>query len=145
MNRGIQLAIGGAIIFAILVAILYQGTQTTVFFYTPAEILAAPEEFRGKTIRIGALVEQGSTNWNPERVRLQFRVSEDSRNFIPVVFNGVKPDLFREGQGVVVEGRLDGKGTFQAGQVLVKHSEEYKVDTSQVQAKEALYRSLEEN
>ena len=144
MNRGIQLAFGGAIIVAILVAILYQGTKTTVFFYTPEEILAAPAEFRGKTIRIGALVEPGSTTWNSRRVQLQFRVSEDSRNFIPVVFNGVKPDQFREGQGVVVEGRLDGKGTFQAGQVLVKHSEEYKVDTSHVQAKEALYRSLEE-
>ena len=144
MNRSIQLVVGGAIIVAILVAILYQGTKTTVFFYTPAEILAAPEEFRGKTIRIGALVEQGSTTWNSEWVRLGFRISEDSRNFIPVVFNGVKPDQFREGQGVVVEGRMDGKGTFQAGRVLVKHSEEYKVDPSQVKAKEALYRSLKQ-
>lgn len=141
MRKSIQLMIGGAIVVAILVAVLYQGFQTTVFFHTPEEILAAPQEFTGRTIRIGALVEPGSTEWNAEQVRLRFQVTEDSRHFIPVVFDGVKPDMFREGQGVVVEGRLDGSGTFRADQVLVKHSEEYTVDPRYVD-KEQAYQTL---
>ncbi len=144
MKRKVQLIVGGAIVAAILGAILYQSTQTTVFFHTPAEILAAPRDFQGKVIRIGALVERGSVEWKPDLVQLSFRISEDSRRFIPVVFEGVKPDLFREGQGVVVEGRLDGKGVFRAARVLVKHSEDYDVSKAKSQDKKAFYRSLEE-
>jgi len=141
MKRKIQFIIGGAIIAAVLGGILYQGTQSTVFFQTPTEILADPAGFEGKVIRIGAMVEKGSTSWNPEAVELSFRVTEDSKTFIPVVFSGVKPDLYREGQGVVVEGRLDGQGIFRAHNLLVKHSEEYSVDDATAQ-KDKLYRSL---
>ena len=142
MKRKIQFIIGGTIIAAVLLGILYQGTQSTVFFHTPGEILAAPEAFEGKVVRIGALVEKGSTQWNADTVELSFRVTEDSKAFIPVVFDGVKPDLFREGQGVVVEGRMDGSGIFRANTLLVKHSEEYSVEDGKVAEKEALYRSL---
>ncbi len=142
MNRLLQVAIGGAVVVAILAAILYQGVQSTVFFHTPSEILAAPADFEGKTIRIGALVEPASTVWNDEAVRLEFRITENSRDYIPVVFNGVKPDMYREGQGVVVEGRLDGQGVFRADTLLVKHSEEYDVDEAKRSQKEQVYRSL---
>ena len=142
MKRKIQFIIAGSIIAAVLVGILYQGTQSTVFFYTPGEILAEPEQFQGKVVRIGALVEKGSTQWNAEAVELSFRVTEDAKVFIPVVFDGVKPDLYREGQGVVVEGRLDGGGVFRAHTLLVKHSEEYSVEENSIAEKEAIYRSL---
>ncbi len=141
-RRYIQFAIGGAIIAAILIAVLYQGVQSTVFFVTPSEILAAPDKYRNRTIRIGALVEPSSTAWDAAAVQLRFKVTEDSKTFIPVVFNGVKPDMYREGQGVVVEGQLDDRGVFRATQVLVKHSEEYKVDKGKVQDKEHLYKTL---
>lgn len=142
MNRLLQIAIGAVIVAAILGSILYQGFQSTVYFYTPSEILAAPAEFQGKTIRIGAMVEPNSTVWDDQAVRLRFEISEDSRKKILVVFNGVKPDMYREGQGVVVEGRLDGAGIFQADTLLVKHSEEYDVDQAKRQQKEQVYRSL---
>lgn len=140
-KRYIQFLIGGAIVVAILGGVLYQSMETTVFFHTPAEILAAPEEFRDRTVRIGALVERDSTQWDAERVQLRFRVTEDYQHYIPVVFSGVKPDMYREGQGVVVEGRLDGSGVFRASNLLVKHSEEYSVDPG-LDHKDAAYRTL---
>ncbi|MEE8396636.1 MAG: cytochrome c maturation protein CcmE [bacterium] len=142
MKRQIQFAVGGAIILAILGAILYQGFQSTVFFYTPGEILADREEFQGRIIRIGALVQGGTTRWDPNAVRLSFDITDETRKVIPVVFDGVKPDMYREGKGVVVEGRLDRGGVFRATAVLVKHSEEYAVDQTKRQDKERLYQSL---
>ena len=137
-----QLIIGGAIVAAILAGIGYQGMETTVFFHTPAEILAAPERFRNKTIRVGARVVPDSTRWDAQRVLLTFQVTDDDAHFIPVVFSGVKPDMYREGQGVVVEGRLDDGGVLQASNLLVKHSAEYSIDQDKRFDKEAAYRSL---
>ena len=142
MTKKVQLLIGGAVIIAILVGVAYQSTTSTVYFYTPSEILADPGTFQKKTVRIGALVFPGSSSWNAENVQLSFRVTENNQEFIDVVYSGVKPDLFREGQGVVVEGRLDKSNVFQASRLLVKHNEEYQVDPSQRQDKEAQYRSL---
>ncbi|MDH5751710.1 MAG: cytochrome c maturation protein CcmE [Deltaproteobacteria bacterium] len=142
MKRQYQFLIGGAIIAAILGGVVYQTFETTVFFYTPAEIIAQPDKFRGKTLRIGALVVKESTSFDAERVQLSFKITEDNQNIIPVVFSGVKPDLYREGQGVVVEGKLDSQGVFQASNLLVKHSEEYAVDETKHKDQKAAYRSL---
>lgn len=142
MSRILQLSIGGTIVAAILIGILYQGFESTVFFYTPSEILAAPKEFNGKLVRVGALVLRGSTRWDEQAVRLKFSITEDSQGMIPVVYDGVKPDMYREGQGVVVEGRMDAGGVLRADTLLVKHSEEYSVDNENVKDKEKMIRSL---
>ena len=113
----------------------------TVFFYTPAEVLASPSEFEDKTIRIGALVQQGSVDWNAQAIQLSFKITEDGKKSIPVYYAGVKPDLFREGQGVVVEGKMNGP-RFEASQLLVKHSEEYTVETEHKKSKEEYYKSI---
>ena len=113
----------------------------TVFFYTPAEVLAKPAEFEDKTIRIGALVQQGSVDWNAQAIQLSFKITEDGEKSIPVYYAGVKPDLFREGQGVVVEGKMNGS-RFEASQLLVKHSEEYTVETEHKKSKEEYYKSI---
>ena len=113
----------------------------TVFFYTPAEVLASPAEFKDKTIRIGALVQQGSVDWNAQAIQLSFKITEDGKKSIPVYYAGVKPDLFREGQGVVVEGKMNGP-RFEASQLLVKHSEEYTVETEHKKSKEEYYKSI---
>ena len=144
-QRRVQLIVGGLIVAALLGAIAYQGVDQTISFYTPTEVLAKPEAVRSKTIRIMALVEPKSTEWDAQAVRLSFKITEDSRTFIPVQFRGVKPDMYREGQGVVVEGKLDPNGTFQATNLLVKHSEEYKVDPAmqkKIADKEAAYKAL---
>jgi len=133
---------GGAVILAVIVALSLQELQKmTVFFYTPAEVLANPAEFEDKTIRIGALVQQGSVNWNAQAIQLSFKITEDGKKSIPVYYAGVKPDLFREGQGVVVEGKMSGL-RFEASQLLVKHSEEYSVETEHKKSKEEYYKSI---
>ena len=143
MKTRTKFVIGGIVILAVIVALSLQGLQEmTVFFYTPAEVLASPDEFENKTIRIGALVQKGSVEWDAKAIELSFKVTEDSKNFIPVFFSGVKPDLFREGQGVVVEGKMKGQ-RFVAGQLLVKHSEEYRVENDHKRSKEDYYKSFQ--
>ena len=142
MKTRTKFVIGGAVIIAVIVALSLQELQkTTVFFYTPTEVLASPAEFAEKTIRIGALVQQGSVDWNAKAIQLSFNITEEGKNFIPVYYSGVKPDLFREGQGVVVEGRMIGK-RFEAIQLLVKHSEEYTVETEHKKSKQEYYKSI---
>lgn len=145
MKTTYKFLIGGLIIFAVLAAVSIQGLQEmTVFFHTPAEILATPADFEDKTIRIGALVQRGSVQWDAESLHLSFNVTEDSKHYIAVVYQGVKPDMFREGQGVVVEGKMQGN-TFHAHQLLVKHSEEYKLDPEQHQKKKDYYKTLSDS
>ena len=142
MKTKTKFVIGGAVILAVIVALSLQELQKmTVFFYTPAEVLASRAEFEDKTIRIGALVQQGSVDWNAQAIQLSFKITEDGEKSIPVYYAGVKPDLFREGQGVVVEGKMNGL-RFEASQLLVKHSEEYKVKTEHKKSKEEYYKSI---
>jgi len=94
-----------------------------VFFYSPSEILAkhVPE---GRRLRVGGLVEEGSVRRLDDGLTTEFRVTDLSET-IKVVFKGVLPDLFREGQGVVAEGSLGANGVFVADSVLAKHDEKY--------------------
>jgi len=94
-----------------------------VFFYSPSE-LAAQHIDPGRRIRIGGLVEDASVVRQESGHRVGFRVT-DGKSDILVVFDGVLPDLFREGQGVVAEGRLQPDGVFAATSVLAKHDEKY--------------------
>ena len=95
--------------------------DSIVFFYTPSE-LAEKHVPAGRAMRIGGLVEDGSVARSGDIIR--FRVT-DMRSALPVIYKGILPDLFREGQGVVAEGTLDNDGVFQARQVLAKHDENY--------------------
>lgn len=95
--------------------------QDIVFFFSPTEIVEAKVPTEGRRIRLGGLVEQGSVVKEGSKVR--FNVT-DGANSLPVLFEGLLPDLFREGQGVVTEGRM-GEGLFLASEVLAKHDENY--------------------
>jgi len=142
MEGKYRIMIGGTIILTIIGAILYQGAQSTVFFFTPNEVVAAPDQYVNRNVRIGGLVVPNSTRWDPDRFRLDFAITEDFRTFIPVVHYGVKPDMYREGQGVVVEGMLDEHGKFQASTLLVKHSEDYSAQNHAGDDKKQLYKSV---
>ena len=96
--------------------------QDIVFFFSPTEIIEAKVPTEGRRIRLGGLVEQGSVVKDSGQVR--FRIT-DGAHAVPVTFTGLLPDLFREGQGVVTEGKLGKDGTFQASEVLAKHDENY--------------------
>ncbi len=95
--------------------------ENIVFFYSPTDI-AEKNITDGRRFRLGGLVEEGSVKKATGAV-VNFRVT-DLKTTIPVSFKGILPDLFREGQGIVAEGRLSG-GVFKADEVLAKHDETY--------------------
>ncbi len=97
--------------------------ENLVFFYGPSD-LAEKAIAPGRRIRIGGLVEQQSLVRQADSHGVSFRVT-DGKSVIGVVYDGVLPDLFREGQGVIAEGRLRGDGVFVATNVLAKHDENY--------------------
>ena len=92
-----------------------------VFFLTPSD-LASKAPAAGRLFRLGGLVEQGSVKKDGQEVRF---IVTDLKQTLPVVYRGLLPDLFREGQGVVAEGTLGADGVFAAREVLAKHDEKY--------------------
>jgi cytochrome c-type biogenesis protein CcmE len=112
---GILAVVGGA---TTLVLNAFQ--SNLVFFYSPSQIVAkeAPVD---RTFRLGGLVLEGSVQ--REGVAVRFQVT-DTATTVPVQFSGILPDLFKEGKGVVAQGKLE-NGVFQAKEVLAKHDENY--------------------
>jgi cytochrome c-type biogenesis protein CcmE len=114
---GIALGILGVAAALVLSAL----RDTIVFFHSPTEI-AEKSILPGTRIRIGGLVKEGSVQ--RDGLEARFEVTDGARS-LPVVFRGVLPDLFREGQGVVAEGALESSQLFRADNVLAKHDENY--------------------
>ncbi|MCT8991618.1 cytochrome c maturation protein CcmE [Chelativorans sp. SCAU2101] len=116
--------IGTGMGFLALAAALtfYALGQRTSYFYMPADLLSQPAQ-AGERIRLGGLVEAGSVV-RGDGTRVRFAVT-DSENTVEVVYDGILPDLFREGQGVVTEGAFGPDGVFVADTVLAKHDETY--------------------
>ena len=102
--------------------VLYALRDSIVYFYTPSDVIEK-RLTAGQRVRLGGLVEKGSIV-KGDGGRIDFTVT-DTKTTLKVVYRGVLPDLFREGQGVVTEGQLDGAGTFTADTVLAKHDENY--------------------
>jgi len=123
-HKRLWLLISGlAGIAAVAAVVLLAFEDSIVYFLSPSDVVAErPDE--GRRFRLGGLVEEGSVSRGADGVTVAFRVT-DTVNAVPVVFRGLLPDLFREGQGVVAEGALDAGGTFVAAQVLAKHDETY--------------------
>jgi cytochrome c-type biogenesis protein CcmE len=94
-----------------------------VFFFTPTQI-ATNEAPHDRAFRMGGLVEAGSVQREKDGLTVHFRVTDTAKT-IPVVYTGILPDLFREGKGVVAQGRLGSDGVFKASEVLAKHDENY--------------------
>jgi cytochrome c-type biogenesis protein CcmE len=117
----VAVILAGAVVATTLVLNAFR--DNLVFFYSPTDIVdnRAPVE---RSFRIGGVVEDGSLRRETDGVTVHFAVT-DTAATIPVIYKGVLPDLFREGQGVVAQGRLRPDGTFQADQVLAKHDETY--------------------
>ena len=102
--------------------VLFALRETITYFKTPSDITAAPLA-PNQRFRLGGLVAAGSLK-RGQGTEVEFAVT-DTLKSIPVVFRGVLPDLFREGQGIVAEGRLEADGRFRADNVLAKHDETY--------------------
>ena len=120
-------------LYVLLLGLLGLGTATAltlaafqdhlVFFYSPSDIAEKPVP-RDRMLRIGGLVEPGSVERADGSPRIRFRVT-DNINAVPVVYAGLLPDLFREGQGVVANGKLGADGIFRASEILARHDENY--------------------
>jgi cytochrome c-type biogenesis protein CcmE len=121
-------ALGGLVIAAAVVTVSFASLQENlVYFYTPSEAVAKAAELSTQTIKVGGLVKPASVVWVPEQLSLSFVVTDPNGKDIEVKHSGTPPDMFKEGQGVVVEGRIDDAGKMMvARNLMVKHSEEYK-------------------
>jgi cytochrome c-type biogenesis protein CcmE len=115
---------GGLAALAVAVTLVLAAfRQNLVFFFTPSQVVAN-EAPLGKTFRIGGMVETGSVKRQADGLTVRFLVTDTAKS-IPVVYRGALPDLFREGKGVVAQGRVGTDGVFVASEVLAKHDENY--------------------
>lgn len=102
---------------------LYALSSNIDLFFTPTQI-AAGEVEPGQRIRVGGMVKEGSVKHNDEQLQVNF-IATDYAHDVDVQYNGILPDLFREGQGIVAEGSITPEGQFVASRVLAKHDENY--------------------
>jgi cytochrome c-type biogenesis protein CcmE len=116
--------IGGSIgVLAVAVALMLNAFRDSIVFFNSPSDVAEKHIGPGTRIRLGGLVKSGSLV-RSDNLRVRFDVTDGSHD-MAVAYQGVLPDLFREGQGVVTEGALDGSGVFNADTVLAKHDETY--------------------
>ncbi len=109
---------------AVATALTLRAFQDNMMFFIDISDVVAGKYPEDRTFRIGGLVVDGSVEREPESLEITFRVT-DLRCELPVSYNGVLPDLFNEGQGVVAHGRLNDEGLFIANKILAKHDENY--------------------
>lgn len=120
-HRRLTVASGALLMVGAMVALVLSSFQSNlVFFYTPSQIVQH-EAPVSRTFRLGGLVQEGTVK--RDGVKVRFVVTDTSRS-VPVEYEGILPDLFKEGKGVVAQGQLN-EGTFIAHEVLAKHDENY--------------------
>jgi len=116
--------VGGLAAIGVASALVLNAFQSNlVFFFTPSQVVSH-EAPQGRSFRIGGLVEAGSVVRDKDALTVRFRVTDTAKT-IPVTYTGILPDLFREGKGVVAQGKLGSDGVFHANEVLAKHDENY--------------------
>ncbi|HEU4996662.1 MAG TPA: cytochrome c maturation protein CcmE [Gemmatimonadaceae bacterium] len=117
---------GAAVIIAAFAWLLFGGLKkNVVFFLTPQELLAKGADGVDVPVRLGGQVKPGSVTWDAQTLDLRFIVTDGIRE-MPVHSTGAPPQMFRDGMGVIVEGRVGTGGVFNASNLMVKHSNEYR-------------------
>ncbi len=123
-HKRLAMIVGGISALGVAAALVLNAfNRNLVFFFTPSQV-AANEAPQGRTFRIGGLVAPGSVKRQPDGVTVRFVVTDTAKDLV-VAYRGILPDLFREGKGVVTQGKLSSDGVFQATEVLAKHDENY--------------------
>ena len=122
-KRLMFIAVGLAAISVAVGLVLYSLKGNVNLYFTPSDIFdnKAPV---GKSFRIGGLVEEGSIKREKDGLSVSFAIT-DTHKTIPVIYTGILPDLFKEGKGVVAQGRMEEGGIMRAEEVLAKHDENY--------------------
>ena len=122
-QKRLSLILGGLAVIGLAAGlVLYALSDTITFFHTPSD-LTETGVLPGQRIRLGGMVDEGSVSKGPG-TKTSFGVT-DTIKTVTVTYDGILPDLFREGQGVVTEGKLQQDGSFIADTVLAKHDENY--------------------
>lgn len=133
----------GVGVLAIAVALVLNAFRSNlVFFFTPTQI-AANEAPKGRAFRMGGLVVDKSLARDQDGLTVRFQVTDTAKT-IPVVYTGILPDLFKEGKGVVAQGRIEADGVFHATEVLAKHDENYMPPAAADAVKQAQNASIAE-
>jgi cytochrome c-type biogenesis protein CcmE len=122
-KRFALVAAGIALLVSAVTLVLNTFSDNMVFFFSPTQV-AAKEAPQGRTFRIGGMVQDGSLERGADGTSVRFIVT-DTANAITVTYKGALPDLFKEGKGVVAQGKLGEDGVFAASEVLAKHDENY--------------------
>ena len=117
------IAVGLILLVIATVLITKSFRSNLVFFFSPTQVEKGEAPKTG-SFRIGGLVENGSLKRMPDGLHVQFKVTDTAKSIL-VQYKGILPDLFKEGKGVVAEGKLNQNGLFEADQVLAKHDENY--------------------
>ncbi|HLB02613.1 MAG TPA: cytochrome c maturation protein CcmE [Nitrospiria bacterium] len=98
--------------------------KNLVYFFTPSEVASLTQDYFGRKVRVGGLVVPGSLRVVPNSLKMTFELTDGAAT-IPVSFEGIPPDLFKEGQGAVLEGYWDEARQFHSNLIMAKHSEDY--------------------
>jgi cytochrome c-type biogenesis protein CcmE len=114
--------------------------ENVVFFLTPQELLDRGTNAYDVDVRLGGQVQPGSVKWDAEKLDLRFVVT-DGQQAVPVHSTGAPPQMFRDGMGVIVEGRFRRDGVFESTNLMVKHSNEYRAPREGEHTKD-VYKSL---
>jgi len=122
-NRGFIISVA-VILSAIGYLAFGQFGKNLIYFFTPSEVVALSPEYRGKNIRVAGMVVAKSVKITPNTDQILFQLT-DGQATIPIDYNGTIPDLFKEGQGAVVEGYWGPDQTFHSKMIMAKHSEDY--------------------
>ena len=140
-TKGIFYGVGSFALVGGLAYLLFGGLSSNiVYFLTPGELLAKGASAVDASVRLGGQVKPGTVQWNAQALDLSFVMTDGEREVV-VHSKKAPPAMFRDGQGVVVEGRLNHEGTFQATSLMVKHSNEYKAPENHSSSAE-MYKSL---
>lgn len=132
---------GAVVIVGIFGWLMFGGLEkNVVFFLTPQELLAKGNEGVGVPVRLGGQVKPGSMTWDAKTLDLRFTVTDGARD-VQVHSTGAPPQMFRDGMGVIVEGSYGEGGVFEATNLMVKHSEEYRAPAPGEEAHEK-YKTL---
>ncbi|MBM4194467.1 MAG: cytochrome c maturation protein CcmE [Gemmatimonadetes bacterium] len=133
---------GAALVVALLGWLIYGGLdKNIVYFLEPHELLARGTDAVDSPVRLGGLVRPGSVDWNESARALRFDITDTTQSVIRVVSTGQPPQMFRDGQGVVVEGRLGRDSVFAASTLIIKHTNEYRAPKAGEHPREA-YKTL---
>jgi cytochrome c-type biogenesis protein CcmE len=123
-HRRLTWIAAGVAVLAVATGLVLNAFQSNlVFFFTPTQVVSN-EAPQGRTFRVGGLVEEKSLQRASDGVTVRFNVTDTAKT-IPVVYTGILPDLFKEGKGVVAQGKIGPDGVFRATEVLAKHDENY--------------------